>query len=322
MGRRDKGSKVDGWLVLDKPVGMTSTEAVARVKRLFDAQKAGHAGTLDPLASGSLPIALGEATKTVAYAMDGRKLYRFTIGWGAETTTDDLEGPRRGDLRQAPGRGGDPRGPAGIHRRDHAGPAALLRHQDRRRARLRPRPRGRGRRARAARDRRSTGSSSSNAPTPTTPCSSPNAARAPTSGRWRATWAGGSARAAMSWRSAGWPSGRSARRDMISLEKLEELRHNAGASGGLGAEEALLSVATALDDIPALAMTERDAVRLKRGQAVILRGRDAPVTVRPCLCDLRRFAHRARRGRSGRFQSQACVQPVRRPKRPGTRIEE
>src|SRR3954462_11201034 len=92
MGRREKGRKVDGWLVLDKPVGMTSTEAVARVKRLFDAQKAGHAGTLDPLASGSLPIALGEATKTVSHAMDGRKLYRFTIGWGVETTTDDLEG--------------------------------------------------------------------------------------------------------------------------------------------------------------------------------------------------------------------------------------
>ena len=92
MGRREKGRKVDGWLVLDKPVGMTSTEAVARVKRLFDAQKAGHAGTLDPLASGSLPIALGEATKTVSHAMDGRKLYRFTIGWGVETTTDDMEG--------------------------------------------------------------------------------------------------------------------------------------------------------------------------------------------------------------------------------------
>src|SRR4051794_3432908 len=92
MARREKGRKVDGWLVLDKPVGMTSTEAVARVKRLFDAQKAGHAGTLDPLASGSLPIALGEATKTVSHAMDGRKLYRFTIGWGVETTTDDMEG--------------------------------------------------------------------------------------------------------------------------------------------------------------------------------------------------------------------------------------
>jgi tRNA pseudouridine55 synthase len=92
MARRDKGRKVDGWLVLDKPVGMTSTEAVACVKRLFGAAKAGHAGTLDPLASGCLPIALGEATKTVGMVMNGRKLYRFTVRWGEETNTDDAEG--------------------------------------------------------------------------------------------------------------------------------------------------------------------------------------------------------------------------------------
>src|SRR5919197_1118584 len=92
MARREKGRKIDGWLILDKPVGMTSTEAVARVKRLFGAAKAGHAGTLDPLASGCLPIALGEATKTVAFVMDGRKLYRFTVRWGVETDTDDAEG--------------------------------------------------------------------------------------------------------------------------------------------------------------------------------------------------------------------------------------
>ena len=73
--------------MLDKPEGMTSTQAVARVKRLFNADKAGHAGTLDPLASGLLPIALGEATKTVTFAMDGRKLYRFTVDWGEERTT-------------------------------------------------------------------------------------------------------------------------------------------------------------------------------------------------------------------------------------------
>src|SRR6185312_11611078 len=83
---------VHGWVVLDKPVGMTSTHAVSVVKRLFGARKAGHAGTLDPLASGLLPIALGEATKTVPYVMDGRKLYRFTVRWGVETDTDDTEG--------------------------------------------------------------------------------------------------------------------------------------------------------------------------------------------------------------------------------------
>src|SRR5215510_6192514 len=90
--RRREKRNVDGWLVLDKPVGMTSTHAVAVVKRAFAARKAGHAGTLDPLATGVLPIALGEATKTVSFVMDGRKSYRFTVRWGVETDTDDAEG--------------------------------------------------------------------------------------------------------------------------------------------------------------------------------------------------------------------------------------
>lgn len=90
--RRKKGRPVSGWVILDKPFGMGSTQAVAKVKWLFNAEKAGHAGTLDPLASGMLPIALGEATKTVSHVMDGAKTYRFTVAWGAETTTDDAEG--------------------------------------------------------------------------------------------------------------------------------------------------------------------------------------------------------------------------------------
>jgi tRNA pseudouridine55 synthase len=89
--RRQKRD-VNGWLVLDKPVGMTSTHAVSVVKRLFAAKRAGHAGTLDPLASGCLPIALGEATKTVPFVMDGRKTYHFTVRWGEERDTDDAEG--------------------------------------------------------------------------------------------------------------------------------------------------------------------------------------------------------------------------------------
>jgi len=89
-----KAQKQDlhGWLVLDKPVGETSTDAVAAIKRITRAKKVGHAGTLDPLASGILPIALGEATKTVSFVMDGRKVYRFTVRWGAETDTDDADG--------------------------------------------------------------------------------------------------------------------------------------------------------------------------------------------------------------------------------------
>ncbi|MBX3597563.1 MAG: tRNA pseudouridine(55) synthase TruB [Rhizobiaceae bacterium] len=94
MARRGKkkGRPVSGWVILDKPVGMGSTEAVSKIKWLFQAEKAGHAGTLDPLASGMLPIALGEATKTVPYVQDGAKVYRFTVAWGEERTTDDLEG--------------------------------------------------------------------------------------------------------------------------------------------------------------------------------------------------------------------------------------
>src|SRR5690606_29344650 len=90
--RKKKGRPVSGWLVLDKPYRMGSTETVSKIKWLFGAEKAGHAGTLDPLASGMLPIALGEATKTVPYVQDGAKVYRFTIAWGEERATDDLEG--------------------------------------------------------------------------------------------------------------------------------------------------------------------------------------------------------------------------------------
>ncbi len=101
MARRRKGNPVNGWIVLDKRAGMTSTQAVGAVRRLYNAQKAGHAGTLDPLATGILPLALGEATKTVQFAVDGEKAYRFTVRWGGETTTDDAEGPisRSSDTR-------------------------------------------------------------------------------------------------------------------------------------------------------------------------------------------------------------------------------
>ncbi|PWC31618.1 tRNA pseudouridine(55) synthase TruB [Azospirillum sp. TSO22-1] len=92
MARKRKGQPIHGWLVLDKPEGLTSTQALSKVRRLLNAEKAGHGGTLDPLATGILPIALGEATKTVSYAMDGAKTYRFTVRWGERTATDDREG--------------------------------------------------------------------------------------------------------------------------------------------------------------------------------------------------------------------------------------
>jgi len=92
MGRRRGGRPIHGWLIIDKPLGVTSAGVVGKVRRLTGAAKVGHGGTLDPLATGVLPIALGEATKTVAYAMNGAKTYRFTVRWGEATATDDAEG--------------------------------------------------------------------------------------------------------------------------------------------------------------------------------------------------------------------------------------
>jgi tRNA pseudouridine55 synthase len=92
MARKRKGRAVSGWVILDKPAGLGSTKAVAIVRRAFEAQKAGHAGTLDPLATGILPVALGEATKTVGYLVDADKSYRFTIAWGASTASFDADG--------------------------------------------------------------------------------------------------------------------------------------------------------------------------------------------------------------------------------------
>ena len=92
MARKRKGEAIHGWVVLDKPLGLSSTQALAKVRWFLNAEKGGHGGTLDPLASGILPLAFGEATKTVSYAMDGRKTYQFTVRWGRKTSTDDAEG--------------------------------------------------------------------------------------------------------------------------------------------------------------------------------------------------------------------------------------
>lgn len=90
--RKPKGKPLDGWLIVDKPSGIGSTDVVNKVKRAFDAQKAGHGGTLDPLATGLLPVAFGAATKTVPYVMDGTKIYRFTLRFGEARDTDDADG--------------------------------------------------------------------------------------------------------------------------------------------------------------------------------------------------------------------------------------
>lgn len=102
MARQKKGKAVHGWLNLDKPIGMTSTQALGRVRRVLNAQKLGHAGTLDPLATGILPIALGEATKTIPFAQDADKVYTFTVQWGESRNTDDSEGEVTGTSAKRP----------------------------------------------------------------------------------------------------------------------------------------------------------------------------------------------------------------------------
>ena len=152
--QRSTRVEVNGWVNLDKPVGVTSTQAVGRLKYLFNAKKAGHAGTLDPLASGVLPVAFGEATKTVPIVQEGAKAYRFRVRWGEESATDDAEGAIVARSDQRPDAGRD-RGPAAaLHRPRPADAADLFRDQDRWRARLRSRPRRRKLRDRAASDHR------------------------------------------------------------------------------------------------------------------------------------------------------------------------
>ena len=207
---------------------MTSTHAVSVVKRLFQAKRAGHAGTLDPLASGLLPIALGEATKTVPFVMDGRKTYRFTVRWGEERDTDDSEGraTANSDARPTPDAG--PRAAAALHRHHRAGPAALLRHQGRRRTRLRPRARGRDRGARAAPGRHPSAGAGRDARRRPHACSPPNAARAPMCARSPATWAARSAAMATS-RRCGAPA--SARSRRLMRWQLADLQAAAPADG-------------------------------------------------------------------------------------------
>jgi tRNA pseudouridine55 synthase len=102
VARKRRGRAINGWLIIDKPAGMTSARVVGKVRHLLDAAKAGHAGSLDPLATGVLPIALGEATKTVSYVMDGAKAYRFTVRWGESRDTDDADGAVTGTSDERP----------------------------------------------------------------------------------------------------------------------------------------------------------------------------------------------------------------------------
>ena len=271
---RKRREAVHGWLILDKPYGMASTQAVGKVRFLFNAEKAGHGGTLDPLASGLLPIALGEATKTVSYAMDGRKVYRFTACWGEERTTDDLEGevsatsdrrpsgkeielilPRfTGEIMQAP--------PAfsaikvdGERAYDlaRAGEAVEL-----------------AERPILIEALRLVDVPDRDHATFEVTCGKGTYIRSLARDMGRAL--GTAAHVTMLRRVAVGPFTED---HMISLENLTELGHK--APGGDAKTGALLPIETVLDGIPALAIDDEQARRLKLGQAVLLRGANAPI---------------------------------------------
>ncbi len=271
--KRDKRD-VHGWVVLDKPVGMTSTHAVSIVKRLFTAKRAGHAGTLDPLASGALPIALGEATKTVPFVMDGRKLYQFTVRWGEERDTDDAEGrvTANSDARPAAEAirallpsftGAIEQVPPKYSAIKIDGERAYDLARDGATVEL------------AARTVEIDRLELIATPDPDhavlqAECGKGTYVRSLARDMGRALGCFGHVSALR--RVAVGPFGAET---MILLEQLEALCHRA-AAGEASLADALMPVETALDDIPALAVSQADAARLQRGQAVLLRGRDAP----------------------------------------------
>lgn len=273
--RRDRRD-VHGWVCLDKPVGMTSTHAVAVLKRLFQAKRAGHAGTLDPLASGGLPIALGEATKTVPFVMDGRKRYRFTVCWGEERDTDDTEGrvTQTSDTRPTAEAirallpqftGLIEQTPPQYSAIKIQGERAYDLARDGEVVPLQPRPV-------EIHELTLTDQPDNDHAVFEAECGKGTYVRALARDMGRILGSYGHISALR--RTLCGPF---AEADMIPLVDLEALCDRA-ASGEGSLADALLPVETALDDIPALAVTRADAARLHRGQAVLLRGRDAPIS--------------------------------------------
>lgn len=276
-GKQRKREKRDvhGWVILDKPVGMTSTHAVSVVRRLFTAKRAGHAGTLDPLASGLLPLALGEATKTVPFVMDGRKRYRFTVRWGEERDTDDAEGKVAAASDARPSAeairaclpaftGTIAQVPPKFSAIKIEGERAYDLARDGQEVELEARP------------VEIHGLALVETPDADTAvfeaeCGKGTYVRALARDMGRVLGCLGHVCALRRTQ-----VGSFGENDMISLAELEGLCQKAAAGEGSLAD-ALLPVETALDDIPALAVSGADAARLQRGQAVLLRGRDAPI---------------------------------------------
>jgi tRNA pseudouridine55 synthase len=273
--RRREKRDVDGWLVLDKPVSMTSTHAVSVVRRAFAARKAGHAGTLDPLATGVLPIALGEATKTVSFVMDGRKSYRFTVRWGVETDTDDAEGRVIATSDMRPGvdaiRAALPRFTGTIMQTPPqfsaikvAGERAYDLAREGEAVSLSPRP--------VQVDRLELlGMVDGDHAEFEAGCGKGTYVRALARDLGRALGTCGHVAALR--RNAVGPFAES---HAVGIDALERLSR-ASPDGVISAGPILLPVAAALAGLPALTVSRADAGRLARGQAVLLRGRDAPV---------------------------------------------
>jgi tRNA pseudouridine55 synthase len=245
------------------------------VKRLFSAKRAGHAGTLDPLASGCLPLALGEATKTVPFVMDGRKIYQFTVQWGEERDTDDAEGrvvatsesrPSAEDIRAILPRftGTIEQVPPRYSAVKIEGERAYDLARDGEVVELQSRPVDIHRLELVTVADADHGVFAAE-------CGKGTYVRALARDMGRLLGVFGHVSALRRVSVGGF-----AETDMISLEQLEALCHRAAAGEGSLAD-ALMPVETALDDIPALAVSRADAARLQRGQAVLLRGRDAPI---------------------------------------------
>ena len=263
MARRKKGDAVSGWICLDKPYDLTSTHAVSRVRRAFNAQKAGHAGTLDPLATGILPIALGEATKTVPYLVDADKTYRFTIAWGETTATFDAEGEvtARSDVRPtlAAVAAALPQFVGEISQVPPAYSAIKVdgeRSYDLARAGLAVPLDARIVTVHAARAVEAT---DPDHVTLEIDCGKGTYVRAICRDLALALGACGHVSALRRTRVGGFSE-----QSAVTLEMLEDLGHKARQS------ELLLPVETALDDIPELAVTAEDAFRLKQGRAIVL----------------------------------------------------
>ncbi|MEL6287159.1 MAG: tRNA pseudouridine(55) synthase TruB [Pseudomonadota bacterium] len=278
MARRKKGRRINGWLVLDKPSGVTSTHIVGRLKRLFDAQKVGHAGTLDPLATGILPLAFGEATKTVPYVMDGTKGYRFTVRWGARTSTDDTEGEiiARSDARPDPATieaalptltGEIQQIPPKFSAIRIDGERAYDLARDGEEFEIKPR-------SVLVEQLKMVDHIDVDTAVFEAICGKGTYVRALARDLGEHLGCLGHVTALRRTRVGPYDDARA-----ISLEKLEELSDKAADRVEL--DGTLEPVESALDDIPALPVSSDDAARLKRGQAVLLRGRDAPILTGP-----------------------------------------